>query len=135
MRTFLGGLAGIAALLVVMVTLGWVATLGHPVPETARVGAAARAAWLAGAPLSARLALIAGGLLGALTGTLVALRIARSVPAAWIVTAAGALLALPNFLLFSQPWWMQAAVLAAPLIGGWIAMRLAAAPTRIPAEP
>jgi len=75
-------------------------------------------------PQSAKIALMAAWLVGALVGAATGKLIARRGWVAWTVAALIALYVVLNVLILPLPGWMQALSIAAPLIGGLLANHL-----------
>lgn len=65
-------------------------------------------------------------LIGAFVGGYLAKRIARRDWAAWMPAVLIAVTAGLNILAYPHPVWAQAGGIVAPLIGGWLASRMAA---------
>ena len=113
MGRIVGGLA--AGIVVFLLVLGGMELLAHQVSPREASGS--------------MLAIVAAAyFLSAMAGGYVAARVARRSWAAWaiaLVVAAGAVWSL---LQFSHPVWMQLASVVAPLLGGYVAVRLAGTP-------
>ncbi|HEV2815856.1 MAG TPA: hypothetical protein VGW40_01335 [Allosphingosinicella sp.] len=75
-------------------------------------------------PQSAKIALMAAWLVGALVGAAIGKLIARRGWVAWTIAALIALYVVLNVLILPLPGWMQALSIAAPLIGGLLANHL-----------
>lgn len=125
MRKFLGILAGLAALIVVV----WVVeAIGHsiwPPPSGTDLSDPAQLATLLDKiPFAAKLAVAAAWFLGAMAGAWAANAVARWAPAGWIVVAIGIAFGVATLFMIPHPLWMQIAAVAAPLLGGWIGLRL-----------
>lgn len=75
-------------------------------------------------PLGAKIAVVVGWFLGAVSGGWTGRWIARWNPAAWIVAAIGAALGVIPLLMIPHPLWMQVSAVVAPALGAWIATRL-----------
>ncbi len=103
----------IAGLLVMSLVVGGMEVAGHV---------------LFGAPGQQTLLLVtvlAAYFLGVLAGGSVAVRIAQARWAAWVIAAAVLAGALWSMTRITQPGWMSMAAIAAPLLGGFLAARLA----------
>lgn len=113
MKRTIGGLAaGIAAFLVVLASVEF---LAHKLAPKAGSGA--------------MLALVATAyFLSALVGGYLAARISNRSWAAWVIAALVAAGAIGSLFQFPHPLWMQIASVAAPLLGGALAVRLARVP-------
>ena len=130
MRIVLGVIAGaVVAFLCIM----GIEYLGHtvfPPPGGVDLNDPEQAArYMATAPGAVLAFVVAAWFVGALIGAWVAMAIARRALAGWVV----ALLVLAAciailVLLPGHPQWMWAAGVLAPLIGGWLAQRLARPP-------
>ena len=124
MGKVLGVIAGLVAMLVISIAVQMLGPIVHPVP-TGMEAKEAMAAWVATATVPAHLITAAAWLLGALGGGWLALRISSWAAAAWIVAVLDVAMALAQTLRADYPVWMQVAAVVAPLLGGWLAMRLA----------
>ncbi|MES2986543.1 MAG: hypothetical protein V4808_01430 [Pseudomonadota bacterium] len=127
MNKVLGMIAGVIVMFVVYIAVQLIGPALHPIP----VGLdprdpAAMAGWVNTMPFSAQAVTALSWLLGAFAGGWVAMLIARWAPAAWGVAAITALISVPQLFRFDYPLWMQIAAVAAPLLGGWLAIRLGA---------
>ena len=125
MRKFLGVLAGLVALVAVV----WVVeAIGHsvwpPPPGTNPSDPAQLATLLDKIPLAAKIAVVVAWFAGALAGAWVANLVARWAAAGWIVVAIGIAFGVMTLFMIPHPLWMQVAAVAAPLLGGWIGLRL-----------
>lgn len=128
MRKLFGVIAGLVALLVIVIGVEMLGPLLHPIPAGLNPNDGdALGKWVATAPVSAQAVIVLAWLLGALGGGWVALRISGWVPAAWIVALLDATLAVATLFRFEHPLWMQVGAVAAPLLGGWLAIRLGSA--------
>lgn len=75
-------------------------------------------------PLTVKLAVILAWFAGAFGGGAIASLIARRwAPAAWVVAATICMLAGVSMLQIAPPLWMLAAAVAAPALGGFLAVR------------
>ena len=73
-------------------------------------------------------AAVAGLLVGALVGGIVAVRIARVSRIAWVVAGGLFLLSMVNVMSFAHPAWFVPAAIVALVAGGWLATRAAPTP-------
>ena len=130
MRIVLGVIAGVV---VGFLCIWGIEQLGHlvypPPPGTDFNDPEQAAQYMATAPTAALALVAAGWFVGALVGAWVACAVAKRALAGWIV----ALLVLAACiviltLLPGHPGWMWAAGILLPLIGGWLAQRLAKTP-------
>lgn len=125
MRKVLGVLAGLVALVAVV----WIVeAIGHsiwpPPPGVNLADPAQLAALMDRIPLAAKIAVVKGWFLGAIAGAWVANRVAHWAAAGWIVVAIGIAFGVMTLFMIPHPLWMQIAAVAAPLVGGWIGLRL-----------
>lgn len=128
-------IAGVVSMFVIVIVVEMFGPVFHPIPAGMNPNdSGAFARWVATAPLSAQAVIVAAWFLGALGGGWIALRISGWVAAAWIVALIDAGLAIATILRFEHPLWMQICAVVAPLLGGWIATRLAPAPIPAVAE-
>ena len=127
MQKILSVVAGIVLLFVILVAVQMFAPLLHPIPAGTKAGdPAALAQWMSTAPLAAQAVVVLAWFLSAFGAAWVALRISGWAPAAWGIALIGVVLAVANVLRFEHPLWMQIAAVAAPLLGGWLAIRASA---------
>ena len=125
MRKVMAVVAGLVAMFVIVIAVQLLGPIFHPVPASADLKQA-MAEWIATAPVSVHLVTVAAWLLGALGGGWLALRISGWAAAAWIVAALDAAMAFSQTLRNDYPLWMQVLSVAAPLLGGWLAIRVGA---------
>ncbi|HSX57076.1 MAG TPA: hypothetical protein VLG14_17345 [Sphingomonas sp.] len=125
MRKFLGVVAGLATLIA---TVWIVEAIGHsiwpPPPGINPSDPAQLATLLDQIPLTAKIAVVVAWFAGAVAGAWVANLVARWPVAGWIVVAIGIVLGVMTLVVIPHPLWMQIAAVLAPLIGGWIGLRL-----------
>ncbi|HUE78829.1 MAG TPA: hypothetical protein VMN38_04285 [Sphingomicrobium sp.] len=69
---------------------------------------------------------VIGWFLGALAGSWLAVRLSPERWTGWVVAGCVLVATIFNFALITHPLWMMAAGVLAPVLGGWIAQRLAA---------
>jgi hypothetical protein len=74
-------------------------------------------------PLTGQAIIAAGWLLAGLIGAFAALRVGQWRPGGWIVAIVLAAAGLWNLTQLAQPFWLQGATLALPLLGAWLAER------------
>lgn len=124
-------IAGVVAMFVIAIAVQMLIPILHSVPAGLDPrDATALSAWMAGAPISVKLLTVAAWLLGALGGGWLALRLSGWVNGAWIVAGLDALMAVSNIARIDYPLWVKVAAVAAPLLGGWLAIRLGSARVR-----
>ncbi|RYY27975.1 MAG: hypothetical protein EOP62_05815 [Sphingomonadales bacterium] len=120
-----GVIVGLVVMIVVYIAVLLLSPIFHPVPvgldpsDQAGMGA-----WVASMPLSGQAATVASWLLGAFAGGWVAMLIGRWAPAAWTITAMMVILAVAQIFRFDYPMWMRICAVVAPLLGGWLSIRL-----------
>lgn len=116
MKRIVGGLA--AGIGVFLLVLGAMEFLAHQIaPQTGS---------------GTLLAIVAAAyFLSALAGGYVAARISRRSWAAWAIAGLVVTGAVLSLFQFPHPLWMQIASVAAPLLGGALAARLAGAPAMV----
>lgn len=127
MRVIIGSILGIIVSLAIVAGVRLLALQVHVLPGMAVNDPEAMAAWLQGAPLLALALFVGAWFLGAFGGGWLAVRIARWSAAAWIVAVLDLLLAAVTMLSLTYPLWAKLALVAGPLLGGWLATRLRAA--------
>ncbi len=125
MRKFLGVIAGVVALGLVV----WVVeAVSHTIwPMPAGIGPtdpAQLATVMDLVPLAAKIAVVVAWFLGAVVGAWVGARVAQWPVAGWIVVAIGICFGVMTLFMIPHPMWMQAAAILAPLAGGWVATKL-----------
>lgn len=76
---------------------------------------------VAAIPLAAKLWVVAGWLLGAFLGALLAFRVARSDFAGWIVSGLVAAAGIANIVMIPHPVWMALCAVALPFVGALLA--------------
>ena len=108
-RTIGGILAGIVAMLAVIVAIELAAHQFFPVPAEGAV------------PLGIQLLVPAAYFLGAMAGGALAARISGRAWAAWGVAAVVVAGAIWSMFMIPHPQWMQIAAVAAPLVAGLLA--------------
>jgi hypothetical protein len=130
MRILLGVIAGAVVAFLCVVGVEYAAHMVYPPPPGFDVNdreAVARA--MASAPTAALAFVAAGWFLAALLGAWVADAVAKKALAGWIVALIVVAACVANLLMIpGHPAWMWAAAILLPLIGGWLAQRLAGAP-------
>ena len=130
MRILLGVIAGAVVAFLCVMAVEYAAHMVYPPPPGLDVNdreQVARA--MASAPTAALAIVVAGWFLAALLGAWVAAAVAKRALAGWIVTLLVVAACVANLLMIpGHPAWMWAAGLLLPLIGGWLAQRLAGVP-------
>jgi len=125
MRDIVGVILGIIVSLAVVAGVRLLAVTLHALPGMAINDPVVMAAWLQGAPLHVLILYAAAWFFGAFAGGWVALRVARWAGALWIVTGVALVLSAASILQLSYPLWVKVVLIAGPLLGGWLATRLA----------
>lgn len=80
---------------------------------------------MASLPAAAFAFVLGGWFLGSLAGAFVARQVARHDAAAWAVAVLFILFTAMNFVMIPHPVWMIVAGILIPLLGAWLALRLA----------
>lgn len=130
MRIVLGVIAGAVVGLLSIWGIYQLIHMAYPPPLGTDLNDPEEAArYMASAPAAALALVAAGWFIGALVGAWVACAVAKRALAGWIV----ALLVLAACVVVltqiqGHPGWMWAAGILLPLIGGWLAQRLAKTP-------
>lgn len=125
MGKVLGVIAGIVVMFIIIMAGQFLVIALHPVPvgmdprNTASI-----AAWVAEMPLSAQLATLAVWLAATFAGGWLTMLASHWSPGTWIVTLLAVATALNQTLRASYPAWLVVAAVLAPLVGGWLAIRL-----------
>ena len=135
MRQVLGVLAGVIAAFAAVMATQYLVGLVYPLPNVNMYDKPVMDALFRSLP-AAHFALIlltyvVGGFVGGYVGRAVARRDWAGWVAPALVTAAAAL----NVVTYPHPVWAQIGGIAAPLLGGWLAARLAPRRTEDDAEP
>jgi hypothetical protein len=119
-RRILGTFAGIIVAMLVVGVMDYLSRM--LVPDAASMPAQGFAA----VPMTAKVVMALGWLLATLIGGFIAVRIARWVPAVWVVAGLIIAACLYNgFTIPGVPFWMQVAGVIAPLLGGLIVRSVA----------
>lgn len=121
LRKIAGTIAG--AVLANVFIFGW-EWLGYQLPLGAQAltpEVAQSADAVAAIPLPAKLWVVAGWLIGALLGALLAFRAARWDFAGWIVGAVVAAAGIANIVMIAHPLWMALSAVALPFVGALFA--------------
>lgn len=125
MQKVLSVIVGLVVLFAILLAVQMLGPVLHPIPPgTDPSDPAALGRWMTTAPVSVQALVVLAWFLSALGGAWIALRVSAWTPAAWIVALLGAAMAVANVFRFEHPLWMQVAAFAAPLLGGWLAIRL-----------
>lgn len=124
-------IAGILAGLVVMaLTVALAEGLGHalfpPPPGLDITRPEDQARLMEVIPAGAKIAVVIAWLLGAIAGAAVAMAIARTPLAGWVIGLVMGALSLWTTQMFPHPLWMMIAAVVLPLVGVLIAKRLVA---------
>ena len=131
MRRILGIVFGTVAAMAIIAGVEALGGMLYPLPDmTETIDHTELAATMAAIPLPAKLIVTLGWLAGAFGGAWLALRICDWRWAGWIVAALVLAGGIANLVALPHPLWMQAAAIAAPLAGGWLAQRLHRKPYR-----
>ena len=129
MRILLGVIAGAVVAFLCVAGVEFLAHMIYPPPPGLDINdheAVARA--MASAPVAALAFVAAGWFLAAWLGAWLADAVARKALAGWIVALIVVAACIANLLMVpGHPAWMWAAAILLPLIGGWLAQRLAGA--------
>jgi uncharacterized protein YneF (UPF0154 family) len=134
-RTFAGIIVGILAAIAAVLAISWIGDMLFPADADAGLRDPEQvSASFAAAPIGAQLFLVLAWLGGAFAGGVVARRISGQ---SWpVLLIAGLLLlaALPLIAIVAMPTWLMVALLAAPVIGGFLARHVTER-ALAPAEP
>ena len=84
---------------------------------------------MASLPAAAFAFVLVGWFLGSFAGAFVARKISQADVAAWAVAVLFILFTAMNFVMIPHPPWMIVAGIVIPLIGAWLAIRLAQRPS------
>ena len=128
-RTILGILAGIACAMLTITLVEMIARPLHPMPPgLVMTDTAGMAAYVSTAPVAMMLTVLAGWVLAAFDGALVAALIARNRPrvAALVVGAVVVAAVIANAVLLPHPAWMTVLGVTLPLASAYAASVLVA---------
>ena len=130
MRIVLGVIAGAVVAVLCIWGIEQLVHMVYPAPPGTDLNDPEQAAsYVASAPAAALALVAAGWFVGALVGAWVACAVAKRALAGWVVALlvlAGCIVILTQ--IHGHPGWMWAAGILLPLIGGWLAQRLAKTP-------
>jgi hypothetical protein len=125
-KMVLGIVIGIVAAFATIWAIEMVHHLVYPVPSDVRMtDPAGLARYISGMSLAQMLFIAGGWFAGALVGGIVAAKIARRTAAVWAVAGLVALAGIGNILYVAHPLFLQVSAVVAPLLGGWLARRVA----------
>jgi uncharacterized membrane protein len=133
MRKIMGVVLGAVAAMLVVAAFDALAGRLYPMPALESADPAALADVIGGMPISAKLLVVAGWLIGPLAGAWLALRIGDWRMAGRIVTAIVLAGSIANILMLPHPFWMQVCAVVLPVAGGAIGIWLHRKP--YPGEP
>lgn len=125
LRTILGIVAGVVLAMVVMMALEMA---GHaampPPPGLDPADPEDVKQMVASASMAAKAWVVFGWFAAALAGGWLARRLSRKGWAGWVIAVLIAVGGIANIMMIPHPLWMQIAAVGAPLVAGWIVMRL-----------
>jgi hypothetical protein len=109
-----------------VVLVGAFEAIGHsvfpPPPGIDLTDPAQLAAIMDRIPLGAKLWVVASWGLATLFGGLVAAMVSRRAWTPWVIAGLVAVAGVATVLMIPHPAWMKAAAVAAPALGGWLAV-------------
>jgi hypothetical protein len=126
MRMLMGIVAGVVVAFLCVFAVEWIGHDLYPTPAGLDLNKPADQARLMEAmPSAAKAMVLIGWFVGALAGAWVANRIAGRGLAGWIVALLVIAAGVATMLMITHPGWMWAGGIALPLLGAWIADRMA----------
>jgi hypothetical protein len=126
MRMLVGIVAGVVVAFLCVFAVEWIGHGLYPAPAGLDIIKPADQARLMEAmPSAAKAMVLIGWFVGALAGAWVANRIAGRGLAGWIVALLVIAAGVATMLMIPHPAWMWAGGIALPLLGAWIADRMA----------
>jgi hypothetical protein len=128
MRKILGGLAGIAVAVLTVMLMEWISHSIYPMPADLEItDTEALNAYLAAAPMTALLLVLAGYFIATFDGTFVACLIGRTKPHLYALFIGVLMLAGAgsNLIMFRHPTWFSVAAVVGIIASAWLAMKLA----------
>ena len=130
MKTVLGVLAGIVVAGLCVFAIEFIGHSVFPPPADTDLSNPAHVERLmATLPVGAFVFVLVGWFVGALAGAWVAIRIAQQSLAGWIVAAFVICAGGYTMMIIPHPVWMWVAGIALPIVGAWLAQRLAGSGT------
>ena len=133
-RKILGVVAGLAAAFIIILLVEGADEWLYPVPDDLDASdAVAMGAYVFAMPLPAKLVVVFGWFVGTFGGAWLCLRINDWRWGAWIIVALTVAGGIAEIVQFGHPIWMQLGAVGAPLLGGWLGLRLHRKP--YPGEP
>jgi hypothetical protein len=131
MRRALGTVMGTIAAMLLIWAIELVAHRLYPFPDTIETASRAElAAVMDSISTTAKAIVVFAWFTGAFCGAWLALRISDWRWSGWIVVLLLIAGGIANLIAIPHPLWMQAATVAVPILGGWIARRLHHKPYR-----
>jgi hypothetical protein len=130
MRKVLGGLAGIAVAVLTVMLMEWISHSIYPMPANLEItDTEALNAYLAAAPMTALLLVLAGYLIATFDGTFVACLIGRTKPHIYALIIGVLMLAGAgsNLIMFQHPTWFSVSAVVGIIASAWLAMKFARA--------
>lgn len=130
MRKILGGLAGIAVAVLTVMLMEWISHSIYPLPADLEIThTEALNAYLAAAPITALLLVLAGYLIATFDGTFVACLIGRTKPHIYALFIGVLMLAGTgsNLIMFRHPTWFSVSAVVGIIASAWLATKLARA--------
>jgi hypothetical protein len=128
MRKILGGLAGIAVAVLTVMLMEWISHSIYPMPADLEItDTEALNAFLAAAPMTALLLVLAGYFIATFDGTFVACLISRTKPHVYALIIGVLMLAGAgsNLIMFRHPTWFSVATVVGIIASAWLAMKFA----------
>ncbi len=130
LRNVVGAIAGIAVAVITVMLFEWISHAIYPMPAGMEVtDTDALNAFLAAAPITALLLVIAGSVLGSFDGVLVACLIGRT-QTPYLALLIGVLMlagTTTNLIMYRHPTWFSVTIVAGIIAAAWVAMKFATA--------
>ncbi len=128
MRKVLGAVAGIATAVLTVMLMEWLSHTVYPVPDGIDLSnTEALTTYVAAAPLSALLLLLAGYLIATFDGTFVACLIGRAPSYIYALLIGVLMLAATasNLIIIPHPTWFSVAAIVGIIASAWLAWKVA----------
>ena len=130
LRNVVGAIAGIAVAVLTVMLFEWISHTIYPMPPGLEItDTEALNAFLAAAPITALLLVIAGSVLGTFDGVLVACLIGRT-HTSYLALLIGVLMlagTATNLIMYRHPTWFSVTIVAGIIAAAWVAMKFATA--------
>ncbi len=130
LRNVVGAIAGIVVAVLTVMLMEWISHTVYPLPAGIEItDTEALNAFLAAAPLTALLLVLAGSIIATFDGVLVACLIGRTQAVFYALLIGVLMLAATasNLIMYRHPTWFSVSVVAGIIAAAWLAMKFATA--------